>query len=70
MLQSLSSQNQIGTCEKLSCPNEEIHAQSKLAEYQKKRRQIETDVAYVLCEDPLRSGQVFTRSNIQVDCLL
>ena len=35
-----------------------IHAQSKLAEYQQKRRQIETDVACVLCEDPFRSGEV------------
>ena len=37
-------------------------AQSKLSAYQNKRRQIETDVSCVLCEDPLRSGQIFVDS--------
>eukprot|EP01043_Picozoa_sp_COSAG02_P032841 COSAG02_NODE_2212_length_9491_cov_210.102215_3_plen_126_part_00 len=34
-------------------------AQSKLSLYRNKRRQIETDVSCVICEDPLRSGQVY-----------
>ena len=35
------------------------HAQRKLAQYQTKRRAIEVDVAFVLCEDPLRTGAIF-----------
>ena len=46
-------------------PEESLaHAQTKLAQYHRKRRLLEIDVATVLCEDPLRTGAVLTLAMI------